>query len=333
MRRGASLVAVLVGGLVVASAATLWALGPIGPVVGLAAGLWSASPGALVILAVLVAALSGPGDVERWLADRDVPVTRANVARAEAWLRTTRWWRAVGWSLPALAVLPATVLTNALAPADPARDRAVELVTSVPGWTLGIAGYGVGAIIAEVRRGGSGSRSTRRVADVRPRVLAAYANPLSLKLPRRLAVVNILVAVLVVSLGDVAAASIGLLTAATVAVVAIVEVVRRWVVGRSQHAPDEEMLVLDDAARTTTVHAVSGTAIALLSFALAGLLNALSGTGPGGWPAVVAFLVAVGGAGIWLGHGVGLVHVVKRGRRHSDDVTSDPAGSRRTAQR
>lgn len=333
MRRVASLVAVLVGGLVAASAVTLWALGPLGPAVGLASGLWSASPAALVVLAVLVAALWRPGDVEQWLAERDVPVTRATVARAAAWLKSTRWWRAVGWSLPALAVFPAMVLTNALAPGDPARDRAIDVVTSVPGWTLGIAGYGIGAIIAEVRRGDPERRSTRRVADVRPRVLAAYADLLSLTLPRGLALVNIFVAVLVATVGGVTAPRVGLLAATTVVVVAVVEIVRRWVVGRPQHAPDPEMLALDDAARTTTVHAVSGTAIALLSFALAGLLNTLSGTGPGGWPSIVGFVVAVLGAGIWLGHGVGLVHVVQRGHRRSDRVTSDPVGSRRRAQR
>lgn len=100
----------------------------------------------------------------------------------------------------------------------------------------------------------------------------------------------------------------------------------RWAVVRHrQRAADAEAVALDDAARATTIHAVSGSAIAIIGQALGTHLHNISFelAGPLRWAAIVGSVIGLVSLGVWLGYGVGLAWIVRRGPR----PRSEPAES------
>ena len=106
--------------------------------------------------------------------------------------------------------------------------------------------------------------------------------------------------------------------AVVVAVVWVVAEVTRWaVVARRQTASSPETVAVDDAIRATTVHAVSGSAVAVMGMALGGLLSNSAGDAQNwGWLyGSLGLLLSAGSIGVWIGYGMGLLSVVRRDGR------------------
>ena len=290
-----------------------------------------------IMAAVIAGTLSDIGDERagRWLRERDVPDTGRNRTHARRWVRVTRTWRALGFFSVVMLQNVAALATNVgLPPGSAVQDRLVGIasfrVPGLEGWSLPILGYAVGAVVAEVmrrRRRGDRAGSSAARADLRPRDPAAYVRPLARWGPRALGAAGLLVAAAthVAGIEVVTGPSSGVLAVATLLTLVAAEAVGWWVVRHRQRATTAEAVAFDDAARTTTLHAVSGSAIAIVGQAIGThLWNASLGLA-GVWRglAMGGSLLSLLTLGIWLAYGVGLVWVVQRGSR----ATSRPAGT------
>ena len=272
-----------------------------------------------LLAALVVAAATEDVGSERagaWLAEREItdsPEARRYVRR---WVMLTRTCRALGFFSVSLVGTVAvwSVNSSGLAADSAVRERLLDIVQG-SGWAAGVVGYAVGALVAEAVRPRL-EPAGARTADLRPRVPAAYMQPMARWGPRALATVGLGVAALSwisghdIDLGpssaQVAMTSAGVLGAT--------EAVRWAIVRHRQRANDPESLALDDAARATTIHAISGSAIAIIGQPLGGHLEALSRdlTGPLQWAAMAGSWIWVVTLGVWLGYGVGLAWVVRR---------------------
>lgn len=259
-------------------------------------------------------------EVERWLVAREVPADGESLTAAAAWLDLTRTARGIGFVLPLLAGSWLSWAVNAVPTGSSVQGRLVDLVTNWPlqGWGWGIAGYALGAAAAEwlrVRRWAVHDGPRRAV--LRERSLAAYSAPLARVVPPVLALAALLLAAGSALAGldpGPFAPSAPRLAALALTVGGGAEVLRRLVVARPQRVHDPARMAVDDAARATTVHAVSGSAIALLALAVGDHLQwlATEEASVPGWFGLAGALLGVVGIGVWLGHGVGLVHVLRR---------------------
>ena len=281
----------------------------------------------VVTAAVIAIATVGVGDARAaaWLSEREVadsPSARWYVRR---WVSLTRACRAIGffgvWLLGVVAAW--SVNTAVLAVDDAVRDRLLDVASGV-GWSAAIIGYAVGALVAEALRRPPGEGGTRR-ADLRPRVPAAYMQPVARWGPRVLGGAALLVAGLTATFGSgaVAGPSSMELAITAAATMAATEAVRWAIVRRRQRVADPDSVALDDAARATTIHAVSGSAIAVIGGPLGGHLWNLSIdlSGPARWASMAGGAIGLISLGVWLGYGVGLAWVVRRGSR----ATTRPA--------
>lgn len=289
------------------------------------------------IMAVVVAGtLSDIGDERagRWLEERAVPDTHVTRTHVRRWLRLTRTLRALGFFGVALLTDVAAWATNfGFAPGSPTQERLVGIasggIPGLEGWSPPILGYAVGAVVAEVLRRRvpvTGLTGVTR-ADLRPRAQAAYMHPLARWGPIALAAVGLVVAAAtgMAGLEVVAGPSSVALAVVSISTLVVAEPVRWFIVRRRQRAGSTETLAFDDAARTTTVHAVSGSAIAIIGQSLGNHLGnaAFDLSGVWRWLAMGGSLISLASIGIWLAYGVGLVWVVRRGA----EATPRSAGS------
>lgn len=281
-----------------------------------------------LVMAVVVAVATADIGSDRagtWLRDREVPDAPDARRYVRRWVSLTRACRAIGFfGTGMLGVVAAWSVNTAGLPIGSAtRDRLLE-VTDTGGWSAAIAGYAVGALVAELIRRPPARGGGRR-ADLRPRVPAAYMQPLARWGPRVLAAAGLAVAGLSSGFDHqvVAGPSSSQLAIVAAATLATTEAVRWAIVRHRQRATDPDTVALDDAARATTIHAVSGSAIAVIGQALGDHLwnLAMDLSGPWRWASMAGSSIGLISLGIWLGYGVGLVWVVQRGPR----ATARPA--------
>lgn len=296
-------------------------LGPV-PIADLGPGnailLLSTLPGAIII--AIAAAPVGTERATRWLEDRGLPTSDGAIAYAANWLRRTRSLRGLGFTVPFISGVGAPWLVNVSdLPVDSAlRDRLLDLVSTWPlsTWVAPIVGYALGAMLAEALRPPL-DETGPRAADLRPRLLSGYLQSFSRQGPRVLAAVALLVTAGGAIAGIATPISLEPAGVALVTVLALAanELVGRGVVRRRQPAASPTAIEIDDAARSTTVHAVAGSAIGVIGAVLGRHLGDVA-AGLGGWPenavGLLGLLIAIGSFGVWLGHGVGLAHRVRR---------------------
>lgn len=206
---------------------------------------------------------------------------------AERYLRRSRLFRTVGGAVPFVAgtVLPALWAAT--------RGLPAPWPLSLFGVRSWLAGYLAGVLVAEWRWARPRSGVVRSAALV-PRRLGHYL-PIRVVAGMRLAALAVVGLVPVIAWGPVTPTPVrqlvlggrgGALATAAVAlaVAAAVELLLRRLVGRPQPAAGPEALAVDDALRSTSVHAAAGAGLAIvlvsLSLQVSNLATNLGG-GPG----------------------------------------------------
>lgn len=264
----------------------------------------------------------------QWLRQRAVADSPRTREAARRWVQRTRTARAIGFFAGLMPSMAAawSVNTAGLPSGSATRDRLLDVAT---GSALGmsdlnaaIVGYALGAVAAELLRLPASSGAQRaRTADLRPRVQTVYAQPLARWAPRALAAVALLTALLGALITHQPTAGPSSASLATIAALtlAVTEAFRWLVARRRQRTAGADELAFDDAARATSAHAVSGSAVAVIGGPLGTYLyNAsLDLSGPLRWLSVAGSSISLVSIGIWLGFGVGLVWIVRR-RPHVD---------------
>ena len=215
----------------------------------------------LVVMAVMVALAllrPGPPGVDAWAERHGLRLTPDNLAMVAWYLRTAAGLRTVG--VVAGLVLPPLAVWSLGSPAR----------VAFPYWTWVFLGYLAGAIYAEislVRRGDP----ARPVAALHRRALSNYLHPALLRAQRAAGGVALVIAaaIAVVPNGATPAPSPGrspavaLTLAAAIFAVAL-EVVERWLVTRPQPFDAPDLVAADDAIRSTSLHCVAGSGLAVV---------------------------------------------------------------------
>ena len=206
---------------------------------------------------------------------------------AARYLGRSRLYRTVGGAVPFAAGTVAPSLWAATQGLPAPWPLALFGVRS---W---LAGYLAGVLVAEYRWARPRTGVVRSAALV-PRRLGDYL-PVRVVAGMRLAALAVSALVPLLAWGPLAAVPVrglvvggrggALATAAlALAVAAAVELALRRLVGRPQPAADPEELAVDDALRSTSVHAVAGAGLAIVLLSLSvqvGLVAANLGGGPG----------------------------------------------------
>lgn len=302
--------ALVIGLAALSTVAILVAVGPL----ALARGQLVVSAASFLVVPVVVLGIAATDEglvgTESWLRRRGVEAGDADIERMRAWLLRTRLMRGIGFVGPLVFAGTAAALANASfvdTMTLPVHERLVDLAGGW--WPRSLAGYAVGALVAEVLRPPPVAPRGRRGADLHARDVPAYLQPMARWAPRvlALAAVAIVLATLATDTRDAAANPASAL-AWTVGTLAATEAGRRYVVSRPQPTSgDIGSLRADDAARASTVHALSGAAIAIIGvtgFGFAGDVAAAPGLGPWqGLATAAAFLTPIACVGIWLGYG------------------------------
>ena len=298
----------------------------------------------LLTTVVLTGALSDVTDTgaDLWLRRRAVASTPTTRARVRRWLPLTRTLRGIGfmatWVYTSVGAW--LVNTSELAPDDPVRDALLGVATAegLPsGMAMPAAGYALGALVAEALRPAILGRGEdgRRGADLRPRDLAAYTLPLARWTPRLLAL-GLLATVWVAGGRDGPTLDGQEAVVTTVVALGVLEPARVWVVRRRQRAARPDVADVDDAARASTVHGISGAAIAVLGGTWSTYLQdlMLDWQGPARWFAWVSLVIGVGTIGLWAGLSTDLAWTVRRGghpppsgRRDGPAPAEDPGSA------
>jgi|GEM_PF-5235020 len=231
--------------------------------------------GAVIAFGVLVWSFRpvDPPTSARWLVVRGAQPTDEAVRLIGRFLGSTRAARAFG-AVVGLQVSHIPALLWRLAdPGSVAQQGSgsFELVW-MPLAVLG--GYAVGAVVAELLVGRSSPSRAARRASLRPRQVSGIA----LWGPRVLA--GLLVVLLLMGLmpppyvyGGVRPRLVPAVLA--VVVLLVVEVVRRRLLRRPQALDDPGLIAADDAARSSTVHAVTGAGLAFQLLALSAALESV----------------------------------------------------------
>jgi hypothetical protein len=297
------------------------------------------SDGYLVVLAVpLFWALRPPTatTVASWCARRGLATTTDVVSLAQRDLFSVRAWRTIGAVTGvALGYGPAMAynrLFGLIEPTDPAHDALTGASNLLPGLfrdplTLAMAGYVLGALIAEARR-----RSARPAASpaaaLDARRIGAYTAPLARWLPAGTASLLVVVAVVRAAIGEgadpTATSPVMVGQAALTAVVLAVAAtgLRVWIVRRPQRAADATQLAVDDAFRASAVHAVAGAISAVIVvYTLLGLqalldvagVSQIIGNLVGGVLGIAGIVLVIG---LWLGFGSSYAWTVSRATDH-----------------
>lgn len=247
--------------------------------------------------------------VTAWMEARDVPVTPETRQLVRRELHRTRRWRAYG--VVAALLFQATVsgLYAGQYPDPPA--IVVWLHDHMPGWSLAIVGFGIGALTAEWL--GTRPEAPGR-AVVSTRELSDYVSPGLIRMLRWLPVpVAALVPVWLVmpvtpswaghepSMWRLLALAFGAGLAWAVA-----EPLARRTIERRQRIGDPPLVRADDALRSGAGHAVIAVGIALQLLALSGVLWAIGSAADPKlirWMFLALALVAVWIAlGMWFGY-------------------------------
>ena len=206
---------------------------------------------------------------------------------AARYLRRSRLSRTVGGAIPFVA---GTVLYGLWAAT---RGLPAPWPLGLFGARSWLAGYLAGVLVAEYRWARPRSGVVRSAALV-PRRLGNYL-PVRAVAGMRLAALVVAALVPLLAWGPLVPVPVrglvlggrggALATAAlALAVAAAVELLLRGLVGRPQPAADPEELAVDDALRSTSVHAVAGAGLAIVLLSLSvqvGLVAANLGGGPG----------------------------------------------------
>jgi hypothetical protein len=233
--------------------------------------------GAIVVI-VLALGMQPPAEstVARWLVSYEAPTDDASRSTARGFL--TRAKRSRFGCAFVLIVLYSLIIGRSGAPA-----WANTIV-------VGLAGYLVGAIAAEVFRT---RPSAERFAGamLSPRTLATYVHRTAIVGLVLMPAAAVVVALLYRSIEPEVSRRFGLEDPAAVmgaaafgvAVAVVVWIALRALVRRPQPTSDPAALTLDDAMRASSAHALAGAALALewllLAFIISALQHWLSATG------------------------------------------------------
>jgi hypothetical protein len=217
--------------------------------------------GVLVVMAVMAALTllrPGPAGADAWAERHGLRLTPDDVAMVSWYLQTASRLRTVG--VVAGLVLPPLAVWS----------LGLSARVTFPYWTWVFLGYLAGAIYAEVslvRRGDP----ARPVAALHPRALGEYLHPRLLGAQRVAGGVALVVAaaIAVVPNRVPATQALGRLPAVALTLVAALlalglEVVERWLVTRPQPFDAPDLVATDDAIRSTSVHAVAGSGLAVV---------------------------------------------------------------------
>jgi len=243
----------------------------------------------LAVAAVLAARRPlAPAELATWASGHGLEgLPDRRLEPAARYLRRSRLSRTVGGAVPFVA--------GTVAPALWAATRGLPApwplaLFGVRSW---LAGYLAGVLVAEYRWARPRSGVVRSAALV-PRRLGDYL-PFRAVAGMRLAALAVAALVPLLAWGPLTPVPVrelvlggrgGALATAALAltVAAAVELAVRRLVGRPQPAADPEELAIDDALRSTSVHAVAGAGLAFVLLSLSvqvGLVAANLGGGPG----------------------------------------------------
>jgi hypothetical protein len=269
-----------------------------------------------VVVLIWAARAPRQRSIDAWAGAHGLDLDPAERRLVTGWLRRSLRLRTVGFLLPFLAVGLAGTFWEVVNPETP-RPLVLRL-----GWWLAPVGYLVGVIVAEVSRRRSppaalpdqapaptgappGAGPGMRAAALVPRRLGDYLPAWLPHTTRLLALAAVAAGVALVPLPvrtgqgwtDDPALALGTGLAALL-VAGATELLARWLVGRSQPLTKGYRLALDDALRSTSVHATAAAGLALVLLLLARQLNQLAGVdAPGiGWVAVFAGAACLGAA-------------------------------------
>ncbi|MFN2556983.1 MAG: hypothetical protein ABR592_08945 [Nitriliruptorales bacterium] len=276
-----------------------------------------------------------PSAVERWAQARDVRLTARSSELVPAYLRRTRRFRTLGgvmgflvWLLPGI-VYDLTPTTWAW------RGTLLEETSAGVWWPL-VVGYLLGALAAELsiararygdfpgRPPGDfpGSPGSRRASLV-PRRVDDYLDPFARNGLRVFATLHVLLVPVAAVLpllprlqSGPSVTRFGLVAAAAVGIVLVVEWLQRLIVRRPQPFAADDLVTADDAVRGSSVHACAGVGLTLVMTLVADelwMLGASTGFRLLRWTLLLLGLVVFGGGlGIWLGYGTTHARAVRR---------------------
>jgi hypothetical protein len=219
----------------------------------------------LVVAAMMVHQPVSRTRVERFAQRHRLVVTADNGQRVIDYLATTRRWRAIGL---------AAGLAASLAWHLPQMRIGVN-------WVFMLAGWFVGALIAELRV--ARLTSSRSAAVLVPRSADRYLPPVALRAaPVAAASCAALILALTVAEGLGAAAgrvawgqALSLLVAALTATTAV-WVAQRHVLTRAQPVAAPDVIQADNAVRSRSLHALSGSGTALALYCALGLADVIA---------------------------------------------------------
>jgi hypothetical protein len=227
----------------------------------------------LLAVVLLVRAAVAPVSrtrLERFARRQQLVITPANGNRVITYLATTRRWRSAG-VLMVLALFVAWI-----GYATSVRPFAGEFTTEINVLHL-VAGWFVGAVIAEARLAGTPTGPVR-LAALQPRDPSMYLPRYAQWLVPGALVVSVAVGLVTFAQAagalDVRTAVVAQLAALVVA--AAVWVVSRHVLARPQPVLPPDELAADDAIRSRALHVLAGSGTALVLYAVIYQLDALS---------------------------------------------------------
>ena len=215
----------------------------------------------LVVMAVMAALTllrPGPPGVDVWAERHGLRLTPGNREMAVWYLRTAARLRTVG------------VVAGLFLPPLAVWSLGLSAQVVFPYWTWVFLGYLTGAVYAEVslvRRGDP----AHRVAGLEPRALGAYLHPRLLGAQRVAGGVALALAAAIAVVPNQVPSSQALgrgpavaLTLAAAVLAVGLEVVERWLVTRPQPFDASDVIAADDAIRSTSLHSVAGSGLAVV---------------------------------------------------------------------
>ncbi len=246
--------------------------------------------------------------LDAWAVAHGLEITATNRPLVTWYLRTGRQLRTIG-------VISGLTLPPLLAQAFTGSPS----ILGGLGYVGLLTGHLAGSLYAELSL--SRPVGPRASASLVPRELADY-------LPLRLRNGQRVVAVMAVATGIAAAilpdesavlffgpprstGEVALLTAATVAVIMVVEWLERLVVCRPQPVATPDLLAADDAIRASSVHSICGAGLAIALLLTGRLLGDVAGASDG----VLGSAAAALGAIAWLGAYIAFLYYGNRAWR------------------